>query len=70
MNHHRLIVSNQMEEFIRLSIVYKGLNSRNYAFQVQHSFDDPEGKIEMPPTMKVDHWKRPQDYITEKVRIN
>lgn len=34
---------------------------------VSHSFDDPEGKIDMPPGMKVDHWKRPQDYITEKV---
>ena len=47
-----------------------GLMQLNNVFQVQHSFDDPEGKIEMPPTMKVDHWKRPQDYITEKVWIN
>ena len=34
---------------------------------VSHSFDDPEGKVDMPPGMRVDHWKRPQDYITEKV---
>ena len=39
--------------------------------QVQHFFDDPEGKIELPPSLKdrVDHWKRPQDFITEKVFI-
>ncbi|KAL4233261.1 hypothetical protein ACF0H5_007945 [Mactra antiquata] len=36
---------------------------------VSHSFDDPEGKIEMPSGMKVDHWKRPQDYITEKTPV-
>ncbi|XP_053396619.1 androglobin-like isoform X26 [Mercenaria mercenaria] len=36
---------------------------------VSHSFDDPEGKIEMPPGMRVDHWKRPQDYITEKTPV-
>ena len=23
----------------------------------------------MPPSMKVDHWRRPQDFITEKVSV-
>ncbi|KAH3725435.1 hypothetical protein DPMN_051268, partial [Dreissena polymorpha] len=36
---------------------------------VAHSFEDPEGKIEMPAGIKVDHWKRPQDYITEKTPV-
>ncbi|XP_052808177.1 androglobin-like isoform X3 [Mya arenaria] len=36
---------------------------------VSHSFDDPEGKIEMPAGVKVDHWKRPQEYITEKTPV-
>ena len=34
---------------------------------VQHFFDDPDGKVELPPSMKASHWKRPQDFITEKV---
>jgi len=32
---------------------------------VSHSFDDPEGKIEMPGNLKVAAWKRPQEFITE-----
>ncbi|KAL3881172.1 hypothetical protein ACJMK2_027629 [Sinanodonta woodiana] len=31
-----------------------------------HFFEDPEGKIEMAPSLKVDNWKRPQEFITEK----
>ena len=36
--------------------------------QVQHFFDDPDGKLELPPSLKVASWKRPQDYITDKVK--
>ncbi|KAL5010667.1 hypothetical protein ScPMuIL_012972 [Solemya velum] len=34
-----------------------------------HLFEDPEGKVEMPQSLKIDHWKRPQDYITEKTPV-
>ncbi|XP_070569023.1 androglobin-like isoform X9 [Ptychodera flava] len=38
---------------------------------LQHFFDDPEGRIEMPPSLKqrVDHWKRPQDFILDKTPV-
>lgn len=46
------------------------INFRVHLLQVQHFFDDPDGKIELPASLKVDHWQRPQDYITEKVNIS
>ena len=30
-------------------------------------FDDPDGKIELPTCLRIDHWKRPSDFIKEKV---
>ncbi|XP_071801000.1 androglobin-like isoform X5 [Asterias amurensis] len=38
---------------------------------MQHFFDDPEGRIEMPPSlrMRVDHYQRPQDFITDKLPV-
>ncbi|XP_064627067.1 androglobin-like isoform X5 [Lineus longissimus] len=35
--------------------------------QVQHFFEDPDGKVIVPNSLKVTHWKRPQDFILEKV---
>lgn len=34
---------------------------------VQHFFDDPEGKIDLPPSLRVAYWKRPQEYILDKM---
>ncbi|PIK43982.1 putative androglobin isoform X22 [Apostichopus japonicus] len=38
---------------------------------MQHFFDDPDGKIQMPASLchKVDHWQRPQDFITDKTPV-
>ncbi|XP_022081747.1 androglobin-like [Acanthaster planci] len=38
---------------------------------MQHFFDDPEGRIEMPPSLRarVDHFLRPQDFITDKMPV-
>ncbi|XP_031793514.1 androglobin isoform X3 [Sarcophilus harrisii] len=34
-----------------------------------HLFDDPEGKIEMPPSLKVSSWKRPQEVLINKIPV-
>ncbi|XP_038078681.1 androglobin-like isoform X2 [Patiria miniata] len=38
---------------------------------MQHFFDDPEGRIEMPPSLRtrIDHVERPQDFITDKLPV-
>ncbi|XP_033001313.1 androglobin-like [Lacerta agilis] len=37
---------------------------------ILHFFEDPEGKIEMPPSLKVSFWKRPQEILVTKAVIN
>ncbi|XP_072360829.1 androglobin isoform X2 [Scyliorhinus torazame] len=32
-------------------------------------FEDPEGKIELPPSLKIYTWRRPHEFITEKLPV-
>jgi len=35
--------------------------------KIVQCFDDPEGRCELPSSLKATEWKRPQEFMSDKV---
>ncbi|XP_028858293.1 androglobin isoform X3 [Denticeps clupeoides] len=47
----------------------KGKDTRSGKSSYTHFFEDPEGRVEMPTSLKVHSWMRPSEFIVDKTPV-